>query len=54
MTTIKMDRRQFMTAAAMAGALAAAGRLPLLTAHAAGNGSGIDANTGPGEVKGIR
>jgi len=54
MVNMKLDRRQFLSAAALAGTLACAGGLPLLRARAGGNGSGIDANTGPGEVKPIR
>ena len=51
--TKTMNRRDFLQSGLMAGALAAAGRLPLLAADR-GVGSGIDASTGPYAVKPIR
>lgn len=48
-----LDRRDFMKSAALVTGLVGAGHLPLLAAEA-GNGSGIDADTGPGQVKTIR
>jgi len=48
-----MDRRELLKSGLMATALAAAGRLPLLSAGT-GGGSNIDASTGPGALKPIR
>lgn len=51
--TVTMDRREFLQTGLMATALAAAGRLPLLSAQTDA-GSGIDASTGPYALKPIR
>lgn len=53
MAARKLDRRHFIKTSALLSSLAAAGRLPLLGAEP-GNGSGIDAATGPAAVKPIR
>lgn len=51
--TNTMDRREFLQGGVMAAALAAAGKLPLLSAKTKG-GSSIDASTGPYALKPIR
>ncbi|NIS51712.1 MAG: hypothetical protein GWN67_11495 [Phycisphaerae bacterium] len=48
-----INRRQFLSSSLMAGALAAAGRLPLLSAKES-VGTGFDASTGPYAVKPVR
>ncbi len=53
MNTKTIDRRQFLQSGLMAAALAAAGKLPLLSAKSSVD-SGIDATTGPYAVKPIR
>ena len=53
MNTRTMDRRQFLQSGLMAATLAAAGKLPLLSAETSVD-SGIDAATGPYAVKPIR
>ncbi len=53
MQSPQIDRREFVKSGAVLAGLVATGRLPLLGAES-GNGSGIDADTGPGAVKSIR
>lgn len=53
MQTVNVNRRQFLKSSAIATALAATGRLPLLSAQTEA-GSAIDALTGPYAVKPIR
>jgi hypothetical protein len=53
MQTVSVNRRQFLKTSAIATALAAVGRLPLLSAETE-TGSAIDASTGPHAVKPIR
>ena len=53
MNTKTIDRRQFLQSGLMAAALAASGKLPLLSAESSVD-SGIDAATGPYAVKPIR
>jgi hypothetical protein len=53
MQTVSVNRRQFLKTSAIATALAATGRLPLLSAETEA-GSAIDASTGPCAVKPIR
>jgi hypothetical protein len=48
-----INRREFLSSSLMAGVLAAAGRLPLLSAKETA-GSGIDASTSPYAVKPVR
>jgi hypothetical protein len=53
MQTVSVNRRQFLKTSAIATALAATGRLPLLSAKTE-TGSAVDASTGPCAVKPIR
>jgi hypothetical protein len=53
MQTVSVNRRQFLKTSAIATALAATGRLPLLSAKTEA-GSAVDASTGPYAVKPIR